>query len=111
MLALVQDGARGALPLRWRYARTLHALGAGAPCANWRVALAVLIVIAHNLEISGFLIATTLLFVVFFALGNGSIPWLITGEMFTQGYHHHHHHLHAMQIQMLLQVQDLLRLP
>ena len=52
--------------------------------------MAVLIVIAHNLEISGFLIATTLLFVVFFALGNGSIPWLITGEMFTQGYHHHH---------------------
>ena len=56
--------------------------------------MAVLIVIAHNLEISGFLIATTLLFVVFFALGNGSIPWLITGEMFTQGYLHHHH-LHA----------------
>ena len=52
--------------------------------------MAVLIVIAHNLEISGFLIATTLLFVVFFALGNGSIPWLITGEMFTQGYLHHH---------------------
>ena len=47
--------------------------------------MAVLIIIAQNLEISPFLITATLLFVVFFALGNGSIPWLITGEMFTQG--------------------------
>ena len=47
--------------------------------------MAVMIIIAQNLDIGPFLIASTLLFVVFFALGNGSIPWLITGEMFTQG--------------------------
>lgn len=32
-----------------------------------------------------FLVASTLLFVVFFGLGPGSIPWMITGELFTQG--------------------------
>ena len=32
-----------------------------------------------------FIIFFTLLFVVFFALGPGSIPWLITGGRFTQG--------------------------
>ena len=47
--------------------------------------MAILIIIAQNLDIGGFLIAATLIFVVFFALGNGSIPWLITGELFTQG--------------------------
>ena len=31
-----------------------------------------------------FAIVATLVFVVFFALGPGSIPWLITGELFTQ---------------------------
>lgn len=31
-----------------------------------------------------FAIVATLLFVVFFAFGPGSIPWLITGELFTQ---------------------------
>lgn len=30
-------------------------------------------------------VASTLLFVVFFALGPGSIPWLITAELFSQG--------------------------
>lgn len=47
--------------------------------------MSILIIIAQNEDIGTFLIATTLFFVVFFALGNGSIPWLITGEMFTQG--------------------------
>ena len=46
--------------------------------------MSILIIIAQNEDIGAFLIATTLIFVVFFALGNGSIPWLITGEMFTQ---------------------------
>ena len=32
-----------------------------------------------------FAILSTLAFVVFFAFGPGSIPWLITGELFTQG--------------------------
>ena len=32
-----------------------------------------------------FAIVSTLIFVVFFAFGPGSIPWLITGELFTQG--------------------------
>merc|ERR1711997_776184 len=31
-----------------------------------------------------FAILSTLAFVVFFAFGPGSIPWLITGELFTQ---------------------------
>ena len=51
--------------------------------------MAILIIIAQNLEEGDsrgdFLISSTLFFVVFFALGNGSIPWLIVGEMFTQG--------------------------
>ena len=40
----------------------------------------------RNLTISTgiFAIIGTLTFVVFFALGPGSIPWLITGELFTQ---------------------------
>ena len=32
-----------------------------------------------------FAVISTLAFVVFFAFGPGSIPWLITGELFTQG--------------------------
>lgn len=58
------------------------------------VVCAILITIAQNIdmdptgpesEINGvgiFLICSTLAFVVFFALGPGSIPWLITGEVF-----------------------------
>ena len=41
-----------------------------------------------NEEDSGvgiFLIVSTLSFVVFFALGPGSIPWMITAELFSQG--------------------------
>jgi len=50
--------------------------------------MAVLIVVAANLDSDGakiFLIVVTLGFVVFFAVGPGSIPWMITGELFTQG--------------------------
>ncbi len=32
-----------------------------------------------------FLVASTLLFVAFFGLGPGSVPWMITSELFTQG--------------------------
>ena len=32
----------------------------------------------------GLVVGATLVFVVFFALGPGSIPWMIAGEMFTQ---------------------------
>jgi len=59
------------------------------------IVCAILITIAQNLnldrpndeegKINGigiFLITSTLAFVVFFALGPGSIPWLITGEVF-----------------------------
>jgi len=61
--------------------RALHLGGLGGMGV-----MAVLIVIAQNVATSGgFLIATTLGFVVFFALGPGSVPWMITGEMFTQG--------------------------
>jgi len=69
--------------------RILHLVGLVGMCI-----MAILIVIAQNLmpaegEVSGssggFLIAVTLVFVVFFAVGPGSIPWMIAGEMFTQG--------------------------
>ena len=59
--------------------RVLHLLGLVGMCL-----MAVLIVIAQNLNIGEFMIAATLLFVVFFAVGPGSIPWMIAGEMFTQ---------------------------
>merc|ERR1719180_191500 len=61
--------------------RVLHLGGLAGMCA-----MAILIVIAQNLEdAGGVLIAATLVFVLFFALGPGSIPWMIAGEMFTQG--------------------------
>merc|ERR1719195_1316119 len=61
--------------------RVLHLGGLAGMCA-----MAILIVIAQNMEdAGGVLIAATLVFVVFFALGPGSIPWMIAGEMFTQG--------------------------
>jgi len=68
--------------------RVLHLTGLGGMCL-----MAILIVVAQNLISSqgagegraGFLIAATLIFVVFFAVGPGSIPWMIAGELFTQG--------------------------
>jgi SP family facilitated glucose transporter-like MFS transporter 1 len=74
--------------------RVLHLGGLAGMCA-----MAVLIVIAQvppdllsssfppqSLDgAPGLLIAATLGFVMFFALGPGSIPWMIAGEMFTQG--------------------------
>merc|ERR1712179_385303 len=36
-------------------------------------------------QVGIFLVFATLLFVVFFALGPGSIPWMAAGEMFSQG--------------------------
>merc|ERR1719319_1411170 len=48
--------------------------------------MAILIVVAQSSSWSGGLVVgATLVFVVFFALGPGSIPWMIAGEMFTQG--------------------------
>jgi len=70
--------------------RVLHLVGLVGMCV-----MSILIVIAQNLmpkegseETGGsgtFLIIVTLGFVVFFAVGPGSIPWMIAGEMFTQG--------------------------
>ena len=63
------------------------------------IVCAILITIAQNVNKDGcqadssissngvgvFLVVSTLAFVVFFALGPGSIPWLITGEVFPHG--------------------------
>ena len=69
--------------------RVLHLLGLVGMCL-----MAVLIVIAQNLEIGEFMIAATLIFVVFFALGPGSIPWMIAGEMFTQSSRYRYYFFH-----------------
>ena len=64
--------------------RTLHFVGLAGI-----IFFSILITIALSLEESDwvgvFLIVSTLSFVVFFALGPGSIPWLITGELFKTG--------------------------
>ena len=64
--------------------RTLHLTGLGGI-----VVCSVMITIALNYNTSDavgiFLIVSTLMFVVFFALGPGSIPWMAAGELFTQG--------------------------
>lgn len=61
--------------------RALHLTGLAGMCA-----MAVLIVVAQSSSWpGGLVVGATLVFVVFFALGPGSIPWMIAGEMFTQG--------------------------
>ena len=64
--------------------RTLHLTGLGGI-----VICSIMITIALNYNTTDavgiFLIVSTLSFVVFFALGPGSIPWMAAGELFTQG--------------------------
>ncbi|KAK7443983.1 hypothetical protein BaRGS_00040431, partial [Batillaria attramentaria] len=65
--------------------RTLHLIGLGGMCV-----FSVLITVALALrnEVAWFKIGSivvSLLYVVFFALGPGSIPWLIVAELFSQG--------------------------
>jgi len=60
--------------------RPLHLVGLVGMCV-----MSVVIVIAQNLDQSLLLIFLVYGFVVFFAVGPGGIPWMITGEVFTQG--------------------------
>ena len=64
--------------------RTLHLTGLAGI-----VVCSIMITVALNYNtneaVGIFLIVATLSFVVFFALGPGSIPWMAAGELFTQG--------------------------
>lgn len=64
--------------------RTLHLTGLGGI-----IMCSILITVALSYDTSDgvgvLLVVSTLTFVVFFALGPGSIPWMVAGELFTQG--------------------------
>ena len=64
--------------------RTLHLTGlAGIVICS--IMITVALNYNTNQAVGIFLIVSTLAFVVFFALGPGSIPWMAAGELFTQG--------------------------
>ncbi|KAF6200991.1 hypothetical protein GE061_005438 [Apolygus lucorum] len=65
--------------------RTLHLYGLGGMFI-FSICITISFLIKEMIDWMSYLsVASTLLFVVFFALGPGSIPWLITAELFSQG--------------------------
>ncbi|XP_025082645.1 glucose transporter type 1-like isoform X1 [Pomacea canaliculata] len=65
--------------------RTLHMVGLGG---MFLFSILITLTLALKDEVEGFKIGSivvSLIFVVFFALGPGSIPWLIVAELFAQG--------------------------
>ncbi|XP_048242743.1 glucose transporter type 1-like [Haliotis rufescens] len=65
--------------------RTLHLIGLGGMAVS-SILITVCLSLLDRVEwFKVASIATSLLFVVFFALGPGSIPWLIVAELFSQG--------------------------
>ncbi|XP_076438874.1 solute carrier family 2, facilitated glucose transporter member 1-like isoform X2 [Babylonia areolata] len=65
--------------------RTLHLIGLGGMLV---FSILITVLLALRDEVQWFKVASivvSLIFVVFFALGPGSIPWLIVAELFSQG--------------------------
>ncbi|XP_073973927.1 glucose transporter 1 isoform X2 [Rhodnius prolixus] len=74
------------LPLMDRMGRrTLHLYGLGGMFI-FSIWITISFLIKEMVDWMSYLsVVSTLMFVVFFALGPGSIPWLITAELFSQG--------------------------
>ncbi|XP_066908043.1 glucose transporter type 1 isoform X2 [Halyomorpha halys] len=65
--------------------RTLHLYGLGGMFI-FSIFITISFLIKEMIDWMSYLsVVSTLMFVVFFALGPGSIPWLITAELFSQG--------------------------
>ena len=65
--------------------RTLHLYGLGGMFV-FSIFLTIFILLAHHSKWVAYLsVISALIYVVFFAIGPGSIPWMITAELFSQG--------------------------
>ncbi|XP_067653601.1 solute carrier family 2, facilitated glucose transporter member 1-like [Haliotis asinina] len=65
--------------------RTLHLIGLGGMAVSSILITVCLSLLDRVQWFNGTSVAMALMFVVFFALGPGSIPWLIVAELFSQG--------------------------
>merc|ERR1712110_543254 len=65
--------------------RILHLIGLGGMFITV-IILVVSLLVGHSEAWSNVSLAMTLLFVALFAVGPGSIPWLITAELFNQAF-------------------------